>query len=138
MGDDLFGGTGDDRIFAGEGWDGLAGGPGDDRLFDGGIHATGDSFDGGAGNDRLIDRAGSASMDDGPGRDLIRAGVGPDIISPQGGLIACSQAPVTTKSMSTPIALRTESTVDPGGTESSVLRGLERLDHYVSCETTLR
>lgn len=74
--DDVFGGTGADRITGLAGFDVLNGGLGDDEVR-GGLNA--DVVSGGKGNDRLFGGRGHDTLNGGLGDDTIRGGFGGDL-----------------------------------------------------------
>lgn len=84
--DQLFGGDGDDTIFAGSGLDLLYGGNGDDTVHgEGGIDringdAGNDTLYGGDGNDRLSGQIGNDTLNGDDGADRLYGGDGDDIL----------------------------------------------------------
>ena len=84
--DELLGGEGDDKLFAGAGDDQLSGGPGNDQLF--GMNGK-DEVSGGPGDDRMFGgdgddvetgNEGADLVSGGPGNDTLDGGVGSDVI----------------------------------------------------------
>lgn len=84
MGDDLLGGSGNDRLTGAGGSDHLDGSKGNDRLS-GGDEA--DTLEGGDGNDHLDEGAGHGDLEGGKGDDILVGGIGADafVVDPDSG-----------------------------------------------------